>query len=64
MKKRKNYKLKKTSNGYTITVDTPLIVSRDTHHFQHQLNTRMQVVEDKRKKKDRYKKDYSKDYDC
>ena len=60
-KNKKNYRLKKTNNGYTISVETKPIVSRDEFHFQHQLNTRMQVVEDKRKKKPRYKIDYTKD---
>lgn len=58
---KKNYKLTKTNSGYHLEVDTTNTKSRDLFHFQHQLHNRAQVVEDKRKKKARYKEDYLKD---
>lgn len=43
-----------------IEVDTTKI--RNEFHFNTQLNTRMQIIEDKRRKKPKHKKNYSDEY--
>jgi len=58
-KKSKLIKKGKTYNLVIGTDDTRK--TRDISHFQHQLTTRMQVVESKKYKKPRYKKDYTRD---
>ena len=52
---------KPNGKGWTIHIPPQTTPTRNEFHFQHQLKTRMQIVESKKYKKPRYKKDYTQD---
>lgn len=65
MSKRKKEKPeiieKPNGKGWIIHIPPQTTAGRNEFHFQHQLRTRMQIVESKKHKKPRYKKDYRRD---
>ena len=59
--KRKKYNGYVDENGVThLQIDTSN--KRNEFHFNYQLRHRMQIIEDKRRKKPKHKKNYSDEY--
>lgn len=60
--KKPKFEKKPNGKGWVMHISAAdLKLSRDEFHFHHQLTTRMQIIESKKHKKARYKKDYRRD---